>query len=61
MNNKILKGSIIAIILIVFLIFIASSVTSTEAKKSNDTTIETLSKGGLVIKYPSDWGYSKAN
>ncbi|MBE6499423.1 MAG: hypothetical protein E7Z80_02610 [Methanobrevibacter thaueri] len=61
MNNKILKGSIIAIILIVFLIFIASSVTSAEAKKSNDTTIETLSKGGLVIKYPSDWGYSKAN
>ena len=38
--------------------FIASGV-SAEANDQN--TIQTLSKGGLVIHYPSDWGYSKAN
>ena len=57
MKGKILKGSIIAIILIVFLL---SSV-SAESKSNDDTTIQTLSKGGLTINYPSDWGYSKAN
>ena len=57
MKGKILKGSIIAIILIVFLL---SSV-SAESKSNDQTTIQTLSKGGLTINYPSDWGYSKAN
>lgn len=57
MKGKILKGSIIAIILIVFLL---SSV-SAETKSNDQTTIQTLSKGGLTINYPSDWGYSKAN
>ena len=57
MKGKILKGSIIAIILIIFLV---SSV-SAESKSNDDTTIQTLSKGGLTINYPSDWGYSKAN
>ncbi|MBR3155641.1 MAG: hypothetical protein IKF13_02350 [Methanobrevibacter sp.] len=57
MKGKILKGSIIAIILIIFLV---SSV-SAESKSNDQTTIQTLSKGGLTINYPSDWGYSKAN
>ena len=56
MRDKLLKGSIVAVILIIFLI---SSV-SAEANADDKTTIQTLSKGGLVIHYPSDWGYSKA-
>ena len=56
MNGKILKGSIIAIILIAFLI----AAVSAEANADEKTTIQTLSKGGLVIHYPSDWGYSQA-
>lgn len=55
MKGKILKGSIIAIILIIFL------VSSVSAENANDETkVLTLSKGGLVINYPSDWGYSQA-
>ena len=55
MKGKILKGSIIAIILIMFLV---SSVSA--ENKANDEKVLTLSKGGLVIKYPSDWGVSQA-
>ncbi|MBE6501887.1 MAG: hypothetical protein E7Z79_05540 [Methanobrevibacter thaueri] len=55
MKGKILKGSIIAIILIIFLV---SSVSAENANE--ETKVLTLSKGGLVINYPSDWGYSQA-
>ncbi|MBR4447370.1 hypothetical protein [Methanobrevibacter sp.] len=54
MKGKILKGSIITIILIAFLIACVS------AESDDQLTIQTLSKGGLVIHYPSDWGYSQA-
>ena len=54
MNDKVLKGSIIALILIIFL------VSSVGAASNNNNTVQTLSKGGLVINYPSDWGYSEA-
>ena len=56
MKTKILKGSLIAIILIIFLI---SSVSADTGNK-DEPTVQTLSKGGLVINYPSEWGYSKA-
>lgn len=56
MKNKLLMGSLIAIILIVFLV---SSV-SAETKSNDGNTVQTLSKGGLTINYPSNWGYSKA-
>lgn len=56
MKGKIIKGSIIAIILIIFLV---SSV-SAENNTDDETKVVTLSKGGLVINYPSDWGYSQA-
>ena len=39
--------------------FITSGV-SADSNSNNDTTIETLSKGGLSITYPSTWGYSEA-
>ena len=54
MKGKILRGSIIAIILIAFLIACVS------AEGDDQLTIQTLSKGGLVIHYPSDWGFSQA-
>ncbi|WP_405293074.1 hypothetical protein [Methanobrevibacter sp.] len=57
MKAKIITGSIIAIILILFLV---SSI-SAQDNPEEETTIQTLSKGGLVINYPSDWGYSQAN
>ena len=59
MKNKILKGSIIAFIFIICLMFITAGV-SAESNSNNDTTIEALSKGGLSITYPSTWGYSEA-
>lgn len=56
MKGKVLKGSIIAIVLIIFLI---SSVGA--GNNANDETkVLSLSKGGLAINYPSDWGYSQA-
>jgi hypothetical protein len=55
MKGKVLKGSIMAIVLIAFLIACVSA-----AESDDQLTIQTLSKGGLVIHYPSDWGYSKA-
>ncbi len=55
MNNKILKGSIIVLILALAILSV-----STVSADSNSTTILTLSKGGIVINYPSDWGYSEA-
>ena len=59
MENRLLKGSIIGIILIISLILIASGVGAAPSS-NNDTSIQTLSKGGLTINYPSDWGYSEA-
>ena len=56
MKGKILIGSIIAIVLIMFLV---SSV-SADNNANDETKVLTLSKGGLVISYPSDWGYSQA-
>ena len=55
MNNKILTGSIV----VLALLLLAVSVSGVSAD-SNSTTILTLSKGGIVINYPSDWGYSEA-
>lgn len=56
MNGKLIKGSIIAIILIVFLVSSVSAGNNAES----DPTVLTLSKSGLDISYPSDWGVSQA-
>ena len=56
MKGKILKGSIILIILIAFIITSVSA----DTNANEQTTIQTLSKGGITIHYPSDWGYSQA-
>lgn len=59
MENKILKGSVIAFVIMLCLIVIASGV-SAQTSPEEDTNIQTLSKGGLSISYPSDWGSSEA-
>lgn len=56
MMSKILKLGLISIICMIFLISIVSAANTT----SDDQSVLTLSKGGLSITYPSDWGYSKA-
>lgn len=58
MESKVLKGSIIAFMLIICLMVIVSSV-SAEAT-SEEPTVQSLSRGGLSINYPSDWGSSQA-
>ncbi len=39
--------------------FLVSSVNA-DTNADEETQVMTLSKGGLVINYPSDWGYSQA-
>lgn len=59
MKDKMMKCSIISIILIIFLISLASGFAA-QSNSNDDSTIQTLSKGGLTINYPSTWGYSEA-
>lgn len=58
MKNKTLKTSIIFIVLLLFLIS-AISVVSADDNDNSDLTILSLSKGGITIKYPSNWGNSE--
>ena len=57
MKRNILKGSIITLVLVLFLI----SAVSADNNTDDGGTVQTLSKGGLTINYPSDWGYSKSS
>lgn len=59
MKDKFLKGSVITVMLLLFLIS-AVSLVSADSNDNSDLTIETLSKGGITIQYPSDWGYSES-
>lgn len=60
MKNNILKGSVIFIILALFLISTAAVFSADNNNSNNDLNILSLSKGGITIEYPSDWGVSKA-
>lgn len=53
MNDSLLKGSIVFLALMI--VFVSMACVSAE---SNDTSVLTLSKSGITIKYPSNWGYS---
>ncbi len=53
------KGSIIIIMLLLFLISVAA-VSSADDEDNKDISILTLSKGGITIQYPSDWGNSQS-
>lgn len=57
MKNNVLRGSIIALILLLFLISV-TAVSSSDEK--SDVSIMSLSKGGITIQFPSDWGNSQA-
>lgn len=59
MKNNFLKGSIITLILLLFLIS-AVSVVSADDNNDADLSVLTLSKGGITIQYPSNWGVSQA-
>ena len=58
MKNNILKNCILIISVIIILMSIFTCVNAEE--DSSDLTMLTLSKGGLVIDYPSNWGYSES-
>jgi hypothetical protein len=57
MKDKVFKGSIIILTILLFLI----SVTAVASADNNsDVSIMSLSKGGITLQYPSDWGDSQA-
>lgn len=59
MKGKVLKRSMVIIILIIFLVSCVGA--ADNQNKANDgTDVLSLSKGGLTIHYPSNWGYSQA-
>lgn len=60
MKIKMLKRSIAIILIVLFLVCIVSSVNAETSGDESELTMLTLSKGGLVINYPSNWGYSEA-
>ncbi len=59
MESNVLKKCFGIILIILFIVCIVSCVNA-EANDDSEVTMETLSKGGFVINYPSDWGYSEA-
>lgn len=60
MRNNILKGSMVLLILLLFLISVTAVSSEDSSNSNSDLNIMSLSKGGITIQYPSDWGNSKA-
>ncbi|WP_407455173.1 hypothetical protein [Methanobrevibacter sp.] len=58
MKNNILKNCILIISVIIIFMSIFACVNA--AEDNSDLTMLSLSKGGLVIDYPSNWGYSES-
>lgn len=58
MRDKLLKGSMIFIITLLFIISV--SAIGAANNDTSDLTILTLSKGGITIEYPSNWGNSRS-
>ena len=59
MKNKVLIKGMAVILLIIFVICVVSCVNA-ETTDDSELTMLSLSKGGISINYPSDWGYSEA-
>ena len=59
MKNSILKRSIIVISILLLIICAFSCVYAADENPS-EVTMETLSKNGIVVHYPSNWGYSES-
>ncbi len=60
MKNDVLKKSILIVSLIIVLIGVISCISAADNADSSEVTMLTLSKGGLLIHYPSNWGYSES-
>ena len=60
MKSNVFKKSIIIISLILILIGVVSCINAADTADSSEVTMLTLSKGGLLIHYPSNWGYSES-
>ncbi|WP_298501318.1 PsbP-related protein [uncultured Methanobrevibacter sp.] len=58
MKDNFIKGSIITLMLLLFLIS-AVSVVSADDNADEDLSVLTLSKGGITIQYPSTWGVAE--
>lgn len=58
MKNDILKNCILIISIVIILMSVFSCVNA--AEDGSDLTMVSLSKGGLLINYPSNWGYSES-
>lgn len=58
MKSNILKKSILIISLLVIVMSVFACVNA--AEDNSDLTMLSLSKGGLQIHYPSNWGYSES-
>ncbi|WP_407393285.1 hypothetical protein [Methanobrevibacter sp.] len=59
MKFNVLKKSIAIILLILFMVCVVSCVNA-ENSEDSEISMLTLSKGGIVMNYPSTWGYSEA-
>ncbi len=60
MKNNILKGSVVLLIFVLFLVSLTAVSSEGNDNSNNDLNIMSLSKGGITIQYPSDWGNSRA-
>ncbi|WP_458455371.1 PsbP-related protein [Methanobrevibacter sp.] len=60
MRSNVYKKGIFTIILILFMFAAVSCINAAEDSVDNsDVEMLTVSKGGVVINYPSNWGYSE--
>ncbi len=60
MKNSILKGSVVLLIVLLFSISLTAVSSEGNNNSNSDLNILSLSKGGITIQYPSDWGNSRA-
>lgn len=58
MKSNLLKGSVILLITALFLI--SATAVGAANNDTSDLSILTLSKGGITIEYPSNWGNSRS-
>ena len=59
MKNNLLRGTLIIIIVLICLTSVVSA-QNNKTSAPDESQVLTLSKGGLSIDYPSNWGYSES-
>ena len=60
MKNNVLRKTIVIISIIIIFMGAVSCIGAADDENPSELTMLTLSKGGLLIHYPSNWGYSEA-